>query len=230
MQGQAAKPKKKLRDHLRDFAPLIKFLLLVVAGGFALLNLQPYIRLVSMMFMEFTPDAEFLQWVMGIPIIGPIVEFIGNLGAMTLAIPLWISIQFFELLPAILKRNQEQIALLIRGIENKKFISKAATDHPYVQKLKDKHNNFPIELLRFATIIASLVYAADALLCFWMYPPIKGDLGLAFMAPSPEDLSMGNLFAALATLFAVEICYHAYTYLTNLLEMFTEKKKVEANE
>lgn len=222
--GQGKSPKRK--GNLAKWIKIAKILLLIAAGYFIYLNIQPYIAIVELMLASATENGIWV-FINRLWLIGPLLRWIADIQTSLLAIVLWMVIQFFELLPSLLERNRQSIQLLITGLERVSKMTPTDADDKLVARLKEKYNTFPHRLINRARWVSILVYICDFFLCIWKFPPIHGGadaLGLFIMAPRVEDIDMQNALTCVATLFAVEIIYHGYNWLTNMMETFTIKE------
>lgn len=219
-QGQQGKKSKK--DIFVALIPKIKLALLATLAFFAFLNIQPYIRIVELM-LESVTEWGLITFLAGLPLIGWVMNFLSGIGTSLLGVILWGIVQFFELLPALLKRNRPQIKLLIEGLERSAKLTPTDADDKMVQRLKQLYNTMPNRMINRAMWVAGAVYVVDFLLCIWTFPPLKGGidrLSLFLMAPSWQDIDVKNALSCVVTLFAVEAIYHAYNWLDNMLKMF----------
>lgn len=217
---------KRGRSPRRGITPqaIIKFtkvLLLIVAVWFAVLNIQPYIRLVELLVES--GGGSGLQWLQAIPLVGwAIAKVIGLLSSF-IAVLMWAAIQILELLPRILRKDMGSILALVQGLQQVQWLHIADQDHPFIAHLKNQHNHMPIRAIQKASVISSIVYLFDFVLCCVAYPPIRGgfeSLGLFLQAPTFSDIDVGNLLMVAVVLFAVEVIYLGYNWLSNLLTMF----------
>lgn len=198
-----------------------KILLLVIAVWFAVLNIQPYIRLVDLLVQS--GGGSGLQWLQSIPLVGWAVAKLVGLLTSFIAVLMWATIQVLELLPRILRKDMGSILALVQGLQQIQWLHIGDEDHPFVARLKAQHNHMPIRAIQKASVIASIVYLFDFVLCCVAYPPIRGGfeaLGLFLQAPTFSDIDVGNLLMVGVVLFAVEIVYLGYNWLSNLLTMF----------
>jgi hypothetical protein len=118
--------------------------MIVAAGLFIFLNIQPYIRAVELLANQ-ALNYSLIQFVMSLPVIGWLLGTIASIATTLIGVALWGIFQFFELLPWILTRDADTLRSLIHRIEEFEVLAVKPSDAPMVAALKERHNNIPIE-------------------------------------------------------------------------------------
>jgi hypothetical protein len=149
--------------------------MVIAAGLFIFLNIQPYIRAVELLANQ-ALNYSLIQFVMSLPFIGWLLGTIASIATTLIGVALWGIFQFFELLPWILTRDADTLRSLIERIEEFEVLTVKPSDAPMVAALKERHNNIPIEWIAKATTYAAFAYAIDGLMNLACYPPIQGGL------------------------------------------------------
>lgn len=213
---------------LRQTGKVLQFLLLFAAAVFIWLNVIPYHEIVQNFFAESSSFA-IIEALTSIPLLGGligwVIAWLGGFMALTVAIVLWAILQILELLPRILMRDMDSIRLIIKGLERVNFLQIRDNDNEFIARLKQKHNELPMQWIRNAYWASAIAYVGDFLLCATHYPPINGGLerlDIFLAAPTWADVDGYNLTALLLTLFAVEVIVMVYSWLHNMLKHFSE--------
>jgi hypothetical protein len=192
--------------------------MVIAAGLFIFLNIQPYIRAVELLANQ-ALNYSLIQFVMSLPVIGWLLGTIASIATTIIGVALWGIFQFFELLPWILTRDADTLRSLIERIEEFEVLAVKPSDSPMVAALKERHNNIPIEWVAKATTYAAFAYAIDGLMNLACYPPIQGGLdavSLWLLAPSLADVDWGNLITVVITLIAVEVIVRLWFWLSQV--------------
>jgi hypothetical protein len=213
---------------LRQTGKVLQFLLLVAAAVFIWLNVIPYHEIVQNFFAE-SSNFAIIEALTSIPLLGNligwVIAWLGGFLALTVAIVLWAILQILELLPRILMRDMDSIRLIIKGLERVNFLQIRDNDNEFIARLKQKHNELPMQWIRNAYWASAIAYISDFALCATHYPPINGGLerlDIFLAAPTWADVDGYNLTALLLTLFAVEGIVIIYSWLHNMLKHFSE--------
>lgn len=189
--------------------------MIIAAGLFIFLNIQPYIRAVEMLANQ-ALNYSLINFVMSLPLIGWLLGMIASIATTLIGVALWGIFQFFELLPWILTRDADTLRSLIERVERFEVLSIKPSDSPMVAALKEQHNNIPLEWIAKATTYAAFAYAIDGIMNTVCYPPIQGGLdnvSLWLLAPSLSDIDWGNVITIVITLIAVEVIVKLWHWL-----------------
>jgi hypothetical protein len=114
--------------------------MVIAAGLFIFLNIQPYIRAVELLANQ-ALNYSLIQFVMSLPVIGWLLGTIASIATTIIGVALWGIFQFFELLPWILTRDADTLRSLIERIEEFEVLTVKPSDSPMVAALKERHNN-----------------------------------------------------------------------------------------
>lgn len=211
----------RLRRYSRKSALLVFILnlvfacMIVAAGLFIFLNIQPYIKGVELLANQ-ALNYSLISFVMSLPVIGWLIGMVASIATTLIGVALWGIFQFFELLPWILTRDADTLRSLIERIEQFNVLPVKPSDTPMVAALKERHNNIPIEWIAKATFYAAIAYTIDGVMNLITYPPIKGGLNavsLWLLAPGLNDIDWGNVITVVITLIAVEVIVKLWHWL-----------------
>ncbi|MBD2091846.1 hypothetical protein H6F67_18545 [Microcoleus sp. FACHB-1515] len=206
--------------------------MIIAAGLFIFLNIQPYIRAVEMLANQ-ALNYSLINFVMSLPLIGWLLGLIASIATTLIGVALWAIFQFFELLPWILTRDADTLRSLIERIERFEVLAVKPSDTPMVAALKERHNNIPIEWVAQATTYAAIAYTIDGLMNLVTYPPIKGGLdavSLWLLAPSMADVDWGNLITVVITLIAVEVIVKLWHWLRQVFGYMRQQRQEQQDE
>lgn len=179
----AQQPAKR-RNWLKIFTFGVFFCFGIVAIWVCFLNIQPYIRAVKIL-LGIAGSLEIK-----IPIIGDLISWVIGfiINPYLIGVALWGIIQFFELLPELLKE----------------FFSSASMET--IKKAARLRGIFyAIDLL-------------ICLICFPPIKGGIGGFLLFFSAPSLNDIDWWNLAYIVITLYAVEALWAGYQWLQDILK------------
>lgn len=177
-QGQ---PRK--RSWLKTYSKVIFFCFGIVAVWICFLNIQPYVR-VTEILLGIAGRLAILNLLLSIPIIGSVLSWVGSFTIPVIGFAIWAIIQFFELLPDLIKA---EVLNLTPEDMKKAGIYRGIT--------------YAIDLLL-------------CVVCFPPINGGINGFFLFISAPSLQDIDWWNLAYIAVTMFAIEALWKAYQWLS----------------
>lgn len=171
------------RSWLKTLSKGVFFCFFIVGGWVCFLNIQPYVR-VTEILLGIAGQLAILKLLLMIPIIGSILSWIGSFFVPVIGFAIWAIIQFFELLPDLIKA--EVLSLSAEDLK-KAGIYRGIT--------------YAIDLLL-------------CVVCFPPIKGGINGFFLFMAAPDLQDVDWWNVLYIAITMFAVECLWKAYQWLT----------------
>lgn len=184
------------------------YILLAIAVFFVCLwNIGPYevaVRYVASKF-ETSSLVDFLLWV---PVIGWILQGLGNFIFWLVGALVWGCIQLIELMPLIMTNHPGYVRSVLVQQEAHTRVRVRQDDPGIVRYLKKFYNHLPVRFLVLARRLRGWVYVLDMMIVMMVYPPVReGGIARFFfllMTGQWGQLDWPNIVLMFVTLLAVE--------------------------
>lgn len=182
-QGQSQGHRK---DWFKPLSQAVFFCFGIVAVWVCFLNIQPYVR-VTEILLGIAGQLAILRLLLAIPILGGIIEWIGSVAIPVIGFAIWAIIQYFELLPDLIKQHINKVTPAA--------LKRAGTYRGWT---------YAIDLML-------------CIICFPPIKGGMNGFFMFLASPSFQDLDWWNILYIVVTMFAVEALWKAYQWLQELL-------------
>lgn len=149
--------------------------------------------------------------VISIPILGNIIQWLLNGGAVTISvigcIALYGVLQIFEVAPILLEDSPQTLKRIIRSTQSMARVVIHREDSQVVAYLKDRHNAIPEDWVNNIYTAKWIAYSLDLMVCLVRCPPFFGDWAefwLFWQSMDISDIDFTATWKIIVTLFAVE--------------------------
>lgn len=207
---------------------LMRFLFYVLMGYFIFLNIRPYVSFVEFLWVSGSSKSIFTE-LYGLPVIGQIFSMISSFFSVVFGSILWAVFQFFEVFPLLIFKSRAALAAIIDFLSSVDFLPVKNSDNVLIKNFKNRYNRLPGEWIALITIIASVAFFLDLLVCLREYPPLNISPDIFFLAGSFKDINFENIISAVITLVAVELIVFLIIWLNNVIRYFKIAAKGESN-
>lgn len=184
------------------------YILLAIAVFFVCLwNIGPYEVAVRYVASKFETSAlvSFLLWM---PVVGWILQGIGNFIFWLVGALVWGCIQLIELMPLIMTNHPGYVRSVLVQQEAHTRVRVRHDDPGIVRYLKKFYNHLPVRFLVLARRLRGWVYVLDMMIVMMVYPPVReGGIARFFfllMTGQWGQLDWPNIVLMFVTLLAVE--------------------------
>lgn len=194
----------------KSLAPWINLLYILTAIAvffICLWNIGPYEVAVRFVASKFETSAliDFILWV---PVIGWILQGIGNFIFWLIGAVVWGVIQLIELMPLIMTSQPGYVRSVLVQQEAHSRVRVRQDDPGIVRYLKKFYNNLPVRFLVLARRLRGWVYVIDMMIVMMVYPPVRegGIPRFFFLVATGQwsQLDWANIVMMFITLLAVE--------------------------
>lgn len=177
----------KQRDFFKPLSKAVFFCFGIVAIWVCFLNIQPYVR-VTEILLGIAGQLAIVRLLLGIPLLGSVIAWIGSIVIPVIGFAIWAIIQYFELLPDLLKQHIGKISPAA--------LKRAGTYRGWT---------YAIDLLL-------------CIICFPPIRGGMNGFFMFLSSPSFQDLDWWNILYIVVTMFAVEALWKAYQWLQELMK------------
>ncbi|MGA1256358.1 MAG: hypothetical protein ACO3YZ_05190 [Candidatus Nanopelagicaceae bacterium] len=176
------------------------------------LNVQPYLGLVLWIAPEQGAVTDFL---ISIPLVGWLITGAGWLFTIVVAIVLWATIQVIQVMPDLLKNDQENVKFTIDTYRRNSggTLSSSDNDPSVIQALVRIYNNLPAAWIKTLFRSQKTAWLIDFCLSAFYYYPLKVDYRIFWIAKDPAMVDWINVLIIVACVFTANILLHLITVI-----------------